>query len=211
MNDYVIRFTPREDDVSYEQLVQLVRDAVEDGPEPSGWKILQKGEFDSMAESMSKEKEFVRLVLERERDRPLLSFNGDAEEMKRVIKVTLGNNQFGPFDYVIPDDNCTESMIHDSGKKWISSIYCPDLPEGSITNRSEDSLGGIVIAKIVTHDKNCECKCYGWEEIERKLAAEQREKLKDVFISPEAMEEIRNWGIELKEKVQEYEPTNMVD
>lgn len=75
----------------------------------------------------------------------------------------------------------------------LSSIYCPDLPEGSITNRSEDSLGGI--AKIVTNDRNCPCKCYGWQDMEKRI----REKLKDLYTSPEAMEEIRNWGIEEKD------------
>lgn len=242
MNDYVIRFTPKEDDVSYEQLLGLIKSVIDEGTEPSGWKVLQHGEFDKMAGSMGREKGFVDItkisvsipvvpyvhsypcpicdglppvtevkfdgelaeserahwiqqeLAKEENNQPLLSFDGDSAEMTRMMKQVMSDHQFGPLNYTIPvDGDYTESLEYDPGKKWIGSIYCPDLPVGSITNRSEDSIGGV--AKIVTHDRTCECKCYGWEEIERKLAAEQREKLKNVYISPEAMEELKNWNV----------------
>lgn len=182
MNDYVIRFTPREDDVSYEQLLELIKSVIDDGTEPSGWKVLQHGEFDVMAPALVIERAWVGELLAKEASRPLISFNGDSEEITRMMKSVMEDHQFGPLNYIFPDGDFTESITMESeGKKWIGSIYCPDLPVGSLTNRSEDSLGGI--AKIVTHDKNCECKCYGWEEFEDKL----------------------------KEKVVNYEPTHMVD
>lgn len=65
MNDYVIRFTPKEDDVSYKQLLGIIREAIEEGAEPSGWYILQHGEFNEMQKSMTAERGFINVQFEK--------------------------------------------------------------------------------------------------------------------------------------------------